>query len=405
MTIRPVAASEPDRARRNLAAGIVVVRWTFLALMTVLAATSGRFRFPAAAWLIVGAVAAWTVWLTVNVGREGNAVLWLDLALGGGVILASALATEPGRVVGSAPFFATGYPASAALLWGAVRGPGGGLLAGGTLATALVLSRPVNGVGLDEMSGGQVAALVNGVVYFLAAGGAAGVVSRLLERSSRELRAATEEALRARERAARLAERESLARDIHDSVLQALALVHKRGRELAERDAVAGAEVGSLADVAGEQERALRAMIMREPDEAPSGTVSLRDALERAAREVGDIAVTVSAVGLIFLPARTVEHLQAAVRQALHNVVQHAAASRVAMFAEAEDGWVSVSVRDDGCGFRYDESALLREGKAGMLRSMKGRVEDLGGAMRVVSAPGAGTEVEFRIPVREGVER
>jgi signal transduction histidine kinase len=32
---------------------------------------------------------------------------------------------------------------------------------------------------------------------------------------------------------------------------------------------------------------------------------------------------------------------------------------------------------------------------------MKGRIEDLGGKMRVLTAPGAGTEVEFRLPLRE----
>ena len=69
------------------------------------------------------------------------------------------------------------------------------------------------------------------------------------------------------------------------------------------------------------------------------------------------------------------------------------------MFAEAEDGWVTVSVRDDGRGFDYDEDRLRADGKVGMLKSMKGRVEDLGGRMRVTTAPGRGTEIEFRVPV------
>ena len=61
---------------------------------------------------------------------------------------------------------------------------------------------------------------------------------------------------------------------------------------------------------------------------------------------------------------------------------------------------IVVSVRDDGVGFRYDEERLRREGKLGMLRSMKGRIEALGGSMRVVSMPGPGTEVEFRLPAQ-----
>ncbi len=60
-----------------------------------------------------------------------------------------------------------------------------------------------------------------------------------------------------------------------------------------------------------------------------------------------------------------------------------------------------VSVRDDGCGFIYSEEQLRAEGKVGMLGSMKGRIEDLGGKMKVHTAPGAGTEVEFRVPAAD----
>jgi signal transduction histidine kinase len=50
----------------------------------------------------------------------------------------------------------------------------------------------------------------------------------------------------------------------------------------------------------------------------------------------------------------------------------------------------------------YDEDALRADGKAGVLKSMKGRVEDLGGAMQVTSAQGKGTEIELSVPVRRG---
>ena len=99
------------------------------------------------------------------------------------------------------------------------------------------------------------------------------------------------------------------------------------------------------------------------------------------------------------MPARDASEVAAAVRQALENVVQHAQATQVVIFAEPEDGWVTVSVRDNGVGFAYDEDRLEAEGRAGLLRSMKGRIEGLAGRMRVLSAPGLGTEVEFRVPV------
>jgi signal transduction histidine kinase len=108
--------------------------------------------------------------------------------------------------------------------------------------------------------------------------------------------------------------------------------------------------------------------------------------------------VTVGATGALWLPARHVEELAAAVRQALDNVVEHAGATRVAVFAEEDAGAVVVTVRDDGRGFRYDERQLLAEGKIGLAKSIKGRTEQLGGTMAVTSRPGAGTEVELRVP-------
>jgi signal transduction histidine kinase len=96
--------------------------------------------------------------------------------------------------------------------------------------------------------------------------------------------------------------------------------------------------------------------------------------------------------------AHAVDELRAAVRQALENVVQHARAERATVFAEEEGTTVTVSVRDDGVGFTYDEQVLVRDSKVGILRSMKGRVEDLGGRMEVTSAPGKGTEIEFVVP-------
>jgi signal transduction histidine kinase len=157
--------------------------------------------------------------------------------------------------------------------------------------------------------------------------------------------------------------------------------------------------------MAGGQERALRALVLRDPDDGPTGAASLRAGLEAAARQGwGHLEVTVGATGPIWLPAHHVEELVAAVRQALDNVVEHAGASRVALFAEEDGGTVAVTVRDDGRGFTYDEAALAAAGKIGLAKSIKGRIEQLGGHVRVSSRPGAGTEIELRLqgPEQEG---
>jgi signal transduction histidine kinase len=60
---------------------------------------------------------------------------------------------------------------------------------------------------------------------------------------------------------------------------------------------------------------------------------------------------------------------------------------------------VVVSVRDDGGGMaagRLEEAAA--DGRLGVASSIEGRLRELGGTMAVESAPGAGTEVEMRVP-------
>jgi signal transduction histidine kinase len=395
----PYPRSEAERARDTLRLGILAFRWGALAWMISLAVTTrDPFRRPELAWASLGATIAWTIWLTVRLRDETRGRHSFDLALAVALFVVSGLVVGERQVLGGRPFFATAYPVAAVLSWGAAFGLAGGLFAGAVLGGALAVSRTLNGVPFELLTAAQIAEMVNGAMAYLLAGGAVGIVKRLLDRTADQFRDVNEAAVRERERAARLAERESLAREIHDSVLQALALIHKRGRELGERDAVSGGEIRALANLARDQEAVLRGLILREPEQPPADRASLRDALEGTARDLHGIPVQVTAIGPIWLARHTVEELVGAVREALVNVARHANATRAAVFVEEGDGDIVVTVRDDGDGFVFEEERLRAEGKAGVLKSMKGRAEALGGAMRVETAPGRGTEVEFRIP-------
>ena len=297
--------------------GLLAYRWIALGWMIVLAVTSGGFRSTSAAVGLIAVVLLWNVWWTLRRGWLHPAARWIDLGLSTALVLLSGVVQERGQVVGDHPFFATAYPVASAMTIGAADGLVGGIVSGLVLSMALVLSRPLNGAPLGDLTSGELAGLANGVVYYVAAGAAVGLITRVLRESSRQLTTAREEAVRERVRVGRMAEREALGRRIHDSVLQGLAMVNKRGRELAERPTVPGAEVGRLAEIAGDQARALRGFISEEPEDAPAGTVPLRTVLQAAVYGVSGIATSVTTVDPVWLGAADVDELSAAVRQAL----------------------------------------------------------------------------------------
>jgi signal transduction histidine kinase len=186
------------------------------------------------------------------------------------------------------------------------------------------------------------------------------------------------------------AERERLSRDIHDGVLQVLALVGRRGREL-------GGEAAELGRLAAEQEQSLRALMGASAQEV-AGEIDVRALLTAYASPV--VTVSTPATPVVLAAARARE-LAAAVGAALANVAAHAGeTARAWVLLENEGDELVVSVRDDGLGFAPARLAEARaEGRLGVASSIEGRVRDLGGTMAVESAPGAGTEIELRVPV------
>jgi signal transduction histidine kinase len=397
-----------EQARRTLWTGLLVFRWAFYAWMVVAAGVllvkfDRSVASDALAFGGVIGVGLWNVWLTLDDHQERTETPYVDLVIAIALILASSFVVPRGEIIGTAPFYAVAYPSNAALLWGATKGPGGGLFAGAVLSAALVLGRLLNAVDLtDDFD--RIFSLVNGSVYYLAAGAATGVFSLLFTRWAAEFRSLAEESLRARERAARLAERESIARRLHDSVLAALNLIMLRGTRLVQGTSISAGDVGDLVGIAREQERALRGFVAGQPEEVPEGKVSLGDRLELIAAHVVDPKVVVNSVGEIWLNHNVADEIAAAVQQALDNAVRHSGATRVNIFLDAVDDGILVSVRDDGVGFVYDEAALAAADKLGVLKSMKGRIADLGGSMTIESAPGLGTEIEFRVPLRPAAE-
>ena len=170
---------------RSLVTGALVFRWVWMLWMTGLAAISaGEIVWSWIAWLSLGTAFGWTLWLTLSRRTWSRAVMAFDIALCAWLVLASGLVVEEGAIVSGRPFFATGYPLSAPLLWGAVWGPGTGAITAVILAISHLLSRPLNGVALSELNPGQVQSVTGAMLNYLVAGIACGLVARLLQRSA-----------------------------------------------------------------------------------------------------------------------------------------------------------------------------------------------------------------------------
>ena len=219
----------------------------------------------------------------------------------------------------------------------------------------------------------------------LIAGGVGGYVVRL----GLKAEAAVDGAAR---REAGIAERERIARGIHDSVLQVLALVSSRGREI-------GGEAAELGLLAAEQETALRSLVSgtsTEPD-ADTGQIDVRGLIEPLAD--GRITVACPAIPVL-LPAGAARAIGGATVAAVDNVRKHAGAgARGWVLVEDEGSAIRVSIRDDGQGFAADRLAdATATGRLGVSQSIIGRLREVGGTATVTSSPGHGTEVDLRVP-------
>ncbi|MFI1193312.1 MacS family sensor histidine kinase [Micromonospora sp. NPDC020750] len=356
---------------------VAVFRFAALAYVGVLALRDAdRYAHPVPAGVVLLAMLGWTVTTAYGYARPARRrwpLLVADLAVVLGVLLVSPWVQGRSALATGAPSLAVVWLAGPVLAWavsgGRRRGTVAALLVGGVdLATR------------DRI--GQ--STFTGAILLLLAGAVVGHVARLAVTAEQRLHRAVE--LEAATR-----ERERLARDIHDSVLQVLALVQRRGAHL-------DGEAGELARLAGEQEAALRALIGRAGIVAPAGDGNTRDLRAMLDRYASATVAVSGPATPVPLPGWVAAELAAAVGAALDNVTRHAG-GRAWVLIEDEGEKVTVSVRDEGPGIpagRLAEAAA--QGRLGVAQSIRGRVADLGGEARIVSTAGAGTEIELSVP-------
>ena len=340
-----------------------LLSWFFIALMVI--------------WSGISALLL-THWRTSDTTRTRTLVVVGDHLVVLGLIAATPLVADYAWYHGHQPLPTTMWSANAVISAAILRGPLAGVTSGLLIAATIITMRQQWG---DDVWADATAPVL--VSVGLALGMAANTARRAQEQLQRAVRltAATEE-------------RERLARQVHDGVLQILSYISRRGSEI-------GGPAVELAQRAAEQEVALRRLISEQTAHSTVGdtTVDLRPLLTAHSTP----RVVVSTPGEPVRVGRwTAQEITAAVAAALTNVERHAGPdARTYVLLEDTDTGLVVSIRDDGVGIAPGRLAEAEdEGRMGVSRSITGRIAALGGTVELLTADivGEGTEWEFHIP-------
>jgi signal transduction histidine kinase len=197
-------------------------------------------------------------------------------------------------------------------------------------------------------------------------------------------------------------ERQRIARDLHDGVVQDLAGVSYSLAALArDPSQPATEELASAADNVRTSIEALRTLLVElyPPNLADEGLVAATTDLLARARAVG-LDATADTSGLAEEPSLEVSRLlYRTVQEALRNVITHAGATSVRVTLAMEDEVAWAEVRDDGVGFDVVAARRAAAGGHVGLLGIADLVEDAGGHLDLTSSPGQGTTVRIEVPV------
>jgi signal transduction histidine kinase len=379
---------------------------------TAISATAGTVSMVAGG--VVDVSAATEFWRTWWLGDTSGGLVVLPLMLAwahhpigvwrrvraweGAAVIAGVTALS---VVASSTDEPIRYIVFPALIWAAFRfGPPGATLSIAITAGVAIgvtandvgafSKQPIDHRTLDTQLYIWVAALTT---LFLSA-----VVSER-ERSSRELAEA-----RRREGARAAEERRRIARDLHDSVSQALfsAVLHTRTAQKAlvqeggNPSGRVGRSLGAIADLTRSVQSQMRSLIFElHRDPVHDGLVAALGRHASDLRASDGLTIDVQGPGPQLPLSEPVEtQLFAIVREALANVHKHAGASAADVRVEAPQGQVVLEVRDDGRGF---DPTAGHPGHFG-LDSMRSRAAEIGGSLTITSTPGSGTLVRVCVP-------
>ena len=247
-----------------------------------------------------------------------------------------------------------------------------------------------------------------GVLILLVGGSLSFAMARGISKQTEELQASLGQlrALAGRLQSIREEERKRVAREIHDQLGQALTAikldVSSLVRELPEEQGKESHRVPSILKLVDETIQTVR-RIATELRPGMLDDLGLVATIEWAGEEFQARTGTKCSLELpqddIVVDQEKATALFRIFQETLTNVARHAGANEVRARLAAEDGNVTLEVRDNGRGIH--EAELRKGGSLGIL-GMRERVALLGGDLKITSSPGDGTSVLVRIPQGPG---
>lgn len=195
-------------------------------------------------------------------------------------------------------------------------------------------------------------------------------------------------------------ERQRLARELHDAVSQqlfAISMTTAAIKRMIEKNPQRAAQqIELVEEMSAAAQSEMRALLLHLRP-ATLQNRSLKEAIHDLMEELSQKQPLemVWEVEEIHLPPGIEDHLFRILQEALSNTLRHARAKEINVKLFTMQGQVRLRIVDDGIGFELEDEKMTSYG----LRSMRERVNELGGALDIYSSTGKGTQIEVRIPL------
>ncbi|NBI28930.1 sensor histidine kinase [Chengkuizengella marina] len=196
-------------------------------------------------------------------------------------------------------------------------------------------------------------------------------------------------------------ERQRLARELHDAVSQQLFAISMTatavGRTLNIDFEKAKRQVSLIEEMASVAQSEMRALLLHLRPVHLEGK-RLSQGLHELLHELNSkvpIHITLDMDDNLQLTKGVEDHIFRIIQEALSNTLRHSKASEMEIKCSYNGSIVRLMIQDNGVGFDMN---VQKHASYGIV-SMKERINEIGGSIQFITAPGKGTRIEIRIPV------